>query len=145
MTLLNPSPTLAIPNDLYSLTDVIIPNEHEASFLTDIPIKDPDDAYQAAQCLIDRGVKLVIITLGSQGAVFKTATCQGFVPAHKVSAVDTTAAGDSFLGAVCSRLDDASMTIGGLSDILDFANHVAAIVVTRQGAQSSLPYLSELD
>lgn len=143
-TLLNPSPSIAIPDELYTLTDVMIPNEFEASFITGIPIIQTDDAYAAAQALLDRGIKLVIITLGSQGAIYKTSGFQGSVPAIKVVPVDTTAAGDSFLGAVCSRLDPSRFTNKNIHEALTFANRVASIVVTRKGAQSSLPYLADL-
>lgn len=143
-TVLNPSPAAVISDALYRLTDVIIPNEYEAGYLTGIPVTTPEDAYLAGQALLEKGVKTVIITLGSQGAAYKTADFQGFVPAHKVTAIDTTAAGDSFLGAVCSKLDTRHLTEANLAESVAFANRVAAIVVTRKGAQSSLPYLREL-
>lgn len=143
-TVLNPSPALAIEAELYALTDFIIPNEYEAGFLTGVDVATPEDGYKAAQVFLDRGVKTVIITLGAQGAIYKTADFQGFVPAKKVTAVDTTAAGDSFLGAVCSKLDTEAITEANLFESITFANRVAAVVVTRQGAQSSLPYLNEL-
>lgn len=144
LTVLNPSPVLAIPDDLYALTDFLVPNEYEAQALTGNQISTPEDALIAAKMLVKKGVSHVILTLGSKGAVYASQDNHSYYPALKVEAIDTTAAGDAFLGAFCSQIDTQDLSLEAISKSIEFANQVAAIVVQRKGAQNSLPYLTEL-
>jgi ribokinase len=123
------------------MTDVIKPNETEAEILTGIKVKDEKSACKAAGYLFNRGVKNVILTLGSKGFFLFNKNINQFVPARKVKCVDSTAAGDAFVGGL-------ALCIAGGQTILEsamFANEVAAFSVTRFGAQSSLPSLKEIN
>ena len=109
--------------------------------LTGVKVESTDDAARAADALLAKGVKNVIITLGSKGALIKSGEMQEFVPAFKVEAVDTTAAGDVFNGALLVALSEGK----GLSDAVRFASRCSSIAVTRMGAQTSIPYRKEID
>jgi ribokinase len=137
---LNPAPACEIPAELYSLLYLITPNETEAEMLTGIKVQDPDSAEEAAKRLRDRGVQNTIITLGSRGAFLYSDREKGLIPAPKVIAIDTTAAGDVFNGALCVALSEGS----GLRKAVEIANMAASIAVTRMGAQASAPYRKEL-
>ncbi len=113
----------------------------EAGFLSGIPVENESDAGLAAQKLVDKGVEKVIITLGSKGAFVLTKTEKVSVPAFKVTAVDTTAAGDTFCGAFAVVLVEGK----SLKDALQFASAAAAISVTRIGAQPSAPTRAEIE
>lgn len=105
-TILNPAPAVAkLPAELLKNTDVITPNETEVEILTGIAVTDEAAMLKAAQRLHDLGVATVIITLGSKGVFYDDGAQHGIVPAFKVQAVDTTAAGDTFLGALSSELN----------------------------------------
>jgi len=137
--ILNPAPARDLPGDLLSQLFLITPNESEAAILTGIPITDLDSATQAATALAARGVPFVIITLGRNGALVwdgKTAT---HLPAPPVTVVDTTAAGDVFNGALAVALAEGM----SITEAAIFANHAAALSVTRLGAQSSAPTHAE--
>jgi len=138
--ILNPAPAAKIPEDLLSKLYLITPNETEAALITGIPVKDSDSAIQAAQNLFDRGVKVVIITLGSKGALLFTGGEPKLIPSPKAEAVDTTAAGDVFNGAIAVAISEGFE----LEKAVEFACRAAAISVTRMGAQSSAPYRKEL-
>ena len=120
---------------------MITPNETEAELLTGIAVTDIESASSAADVLAERGVEVVIITLGSKGAFVREASNRYLVPGHKVEAVDTTAAGDTFNGALCVALAEGA----NLVDAVDFANKAAAIGVTRRGAQPSIPTREEIE
>jgi len=139
--ILNPAPAQKISEEIYSLLYLITPNETESSILTGINVKDFESIEEAAQILLRRGVQNVIITMGAQGAFFRNTNEKIFVPAKQVNAVDTTAAGDVFNGAL------AVAFANGLAwnQAIAFANTAAAIAVTRMGAQASAPYLKELE
>ncbi|MEG1415246.1 MAG: ribokinase [Clostridium sp.] len=144
-TLLNPAPARDIPDELLQYTDIIVPNESEAESLTGIKVVDIQTAKNAANNFLNKGAKYVIITLGDKGAAIVTNDCLIQVPANKVNAVDTTAAGDSFIGGltrVLSREESLDMDI--LTRAVRFANKVSAIVVTREGAQTSIPSFDEV-
>jgi ribokinase len=121
--------------------NILVLNEVEAGFLAEMPVENEADAEKAAQKLVDRGVEKVIITLGSQGAFVVTKTEKVSVPAFKVEAVDTTAAGDTFCGAFAVALVEGK----SLKEALQFASAAAAISVTRMGAQPSAPTRKEID
>lgn len=141
-TLLDPAPAVKLPKDLYPYIDYIKPNETEASILTDIEVKDFDSAKKAARWFIDNGVKNVIITLGKRGAILvrkdDSATYEFEPP--KVEAVDTTGAGDVFSGALMAELSNGA----DISNAIEFANHAAALSVTKLGVIEAIPHLDEV-
>ena len=139
--ILNPAPALPLPETLLKNLYMIIANETEAEFISGIRITDMESVCRAADIIGDKGVENVVITLGSKGAFIKENGAYHKVPALKVKAVDATAAGDTFCGALCVALAEEK----GILEAVEFANRCAAITVTRMGAQSSLPYRSEVD
>jgi len=138
--ILNPAPARALSNNLLKNLYIIIPNKSEAEILSGIKVSDIESAKQAADIISAKGVDIVVITLGSQGALIKEYTEYHFVEAFKVDALDTTAAGDTFCGAVCVGLSEGRSIL----DSVKLAARAAAITVTRMGAQASIPYRSEL-
>lgn len=141
-TILNPAPAVTdVPDDLLSLTDIIVPNETEAEILTGIPVTDEESMRRVAAKLHTRGVATVLITLGSRGTFYSTKTASGLIPALKVKAVDPTAAGDTFIGALSSVLHANQ---DNLVEAIEFSNRAAAVTVQRFGAQPSIPYLREM-
>lgn len=137
---LNPAPACVLPDELYRYTDILTPNETEAMQLTGITVADERSAAEAAAVLHQRGVGVVLITLGSKGAFVSDGHSQFLVPAPKVVAVDTTAAGDVFNGALVVALSEGQ----ALEDAVAFACRAAALSVTRIGAQASAPYREEV-
>lgn len=145
ITILNPAPANNIPEELLKVTDVIVPNETEALELTNVDVKDLESAKIAADKFLNKGVKYVIITLGDKGAALVTKEKADLIDAYKVVAVDPTAAGDSFIGAVASSLSKVEkVDYEVLKKAINFANKVSSIAVTKKGAQISLPYLEEV-
>ena len=141
-TILNPAPGMAkIPADLLKLTDIIIPNETEAETITGIKVTDEKTAQMAAVKLHNQGVKIVIITIGAKGAFYDYQNESELVPAFKVNAVDTTAAGDTFIGAMTSLLRP---DLSNLKDAVLFANKASSITVQKYGAQPSIPYAKDI-
>jgi len=138
--ILNPAPACKLPDELLSKLSVITPNEKEAEMLTGVAIKDIDDAKQAAKILSAKGIKTIIITLGEAGALLYHNNQFNLIAGKKVNAVDTTAAGDVFNGALAVALSEKK----SFEEAIQFANTAAAISVTRLGAQASAPYRSEL-
>ncbi|MDF7682105.1 ribokinase [Lactobacillus sp. ESL0679] len=142
-TILNPAPAMAkIPVELLQLTDMIAPNETEAATITGVQVVDEASARQAAGKLHDLGVEAVIITIGSKGAFYDFNGQSELVPAFKVKAVDTTAAGDTFIGAMSSLLKP---DFSNLREAIIFANKASSLTVQRYGAQPSIPYKKEID
>ena len=139
--ILNPAPAAELPASLLAGLYIITPNRTEGEMLTGIEITDWESAERAAQALIDRGVANVVITLGSQGALVCDGRTFERIPAQKVTATDTTAAGDTFNGAMCVALSEGAT----LSDAVRFASRASAIAVTRLGAQASIPFRAELE
>jgi len=138
--ILNPAPARELSDELLSKLDIITPNESEAEILTGIKVESPEDAKAASKALRGKGVGTVIITLGSEGAYVESGAFSGMVPVRKVDVVDTTAAGDTFNGALAVALAAGK----GTEDAVAFANAAASISVTRLGAQASAPRLKEL-
>lgn len=145
ITILNPAPAKTIPDELYSLTDIIAPNETEVYDLSGIKVENLKDAKKAADIFLQKGIKYVIITLGEKGAALIDKDRAELIPAYKVNAVDTTAAGDSFIGALASKIDLTSLDFDNLIQAIKFGNKVSSIVVQKEGAQPSIPYLSEIN
>ncbi|HNR42500.1 MAG TPA: ribokinase [Bacteroidales bacterium] len=138
--ILNPAPARLLPNELLECLYLITPNEIEAELLTGIKVTDAASARTAAGKLLHKGVRNVVITMGAAGAFLMNQDFAGMVPVVPVKAVDTTAAGDVFNGALAVAIAEGAE----LKDAVDFANRAAAISVTRMGAQSSAPYRKEL-
>ena len=137
--ILNPAPAHPLPVDLLRHLYLITPNETEAEMITGVKITDESSA--GARALSGMGVQHVIITLGSKGALIYSNGKAEMVPALKVEAVDTTAAGDVFNGALTVALSEGR----SLKEAARFACKASAISVTRVGAQSSAPYRNEVD
>lgn len=144
ITILNPAPAKSIPDELLLYTDIIVPNETEAFELTGIRINNLKDAEKAANVFLEKGVKYVIITLGEKGAALIGSERSEIIPSFKVHAVDTTAAGDSFIGGLASVLDVNNMGFDALKKAVIFGSKVSSIAVQRVGAQPSIPYLKEV-
>lgn len=138
--ILNPAPMTALPEEIFSKLYIITPNETEAEALTGITIICEDDARRAAQSLMQKGVENVIITMGKAGSLVCTSDATEFVPALKVNAVDTTAAGDVYNGALVTALSEGKT----IAEAAEFATKASAIAVTRLGAQTSAPYRNEI-
>jgi len=138
--ILNPAPARSIPNELLSCLYMIIPNKTEAEILSGISVSDWQTARKAADVISQKGVDVVVVTLGSMGALIKNGDVYTEVMARKVEAIDTTAAGDTFCGAICVALSEG-MTI---KEAVEFACKASSVTVTRMGAQSSIPYRKEL-
>jgi ribokinase len=139
--ILNPAPAQALSDELLAKLDVITPNETEAEILTGIKVENLADAEKAAQALREKGVGTVIITLGSQGAFVLADSFTGIVPVRKVNVVDTTAAGDTFNGALAVGMASGQ----SIEAAVVFANKAATLSVTRLGAQASVPSLQEVE
>src|SRR3712207_2278737 len=144
ITILNPAPAKEINRELLKYTDIIIPNETEAFELTGIEVTDLDSAKKAAYVLMKEGIKCVIITLGSKGAAVITKEHSDIIPAFKVNAIDTTAAGDSFIGGFASKIDINNMSFENIKKSIKFGNMVSSIAVQREGAEPSIPYLEDI-
>jgi ribokinase len=147
MTVLNPAPASRICDELMSLTDILIPNETEAMSITNVKVENEETAKKAAEIFLNKGVHYVIITLGDKGAALISKEQSILVPAYKVNAVDTTAAGDGFIGALVTKLNISSKDndmFDALKEAIQFGNKVSSLIVQRQGAQTSLPTMDEV-
>jgi ribokinase len=139
--ILNPAPVQGLTDDLLKHIWLLIPNESETEILSGIKVHDNLSAVEATTALQKKGVKNIIITMGETGAYVKSENFTGIVPGIKVNAVDTTAAGDVFNGAIAVALSEGKE----LKEAVVFANKAASISVTRMGAQASAPYRNEVD
>lgn len=140
-TVFNPAPALSIKDEYFPMIDLLILNEIEAAEMTRIPVKDQESACQSAFRLIAKGVSEVIVTLGKQGAVYMNQ--KGTIiqtSAFDVPTVDTTAAGDTFIGAFVSAYFNKDVT-----ESLKFASAAAALAVTKEGSQNSIPSAKQVD
>jgi len=141
--ILNPAPAQTIDPALLSMIDFLVPNEHEIGLLNGSAQKSDPDMFQQAEILISHGLKHLIVTLGSQGSVyFDGMTKEGVIfPPYKVNTIDTTGAGDCFIGALAVGLCEGKT----IASAAGFASAASAISVTRLGAQSSLPTRREVE
>ena len=133
--LLNPAPARPLDDDLLGKLYILVVNETEAELIAEQPVGTAEEVQQAAQTLLRKGPEMVVITLGAQGAYYATRREQKRVDAYPVQAVDTTAAGDVFCGALAAALSRSTK----LGDAVKFANAAAALSATRLGAQPSAP------
>jgi ribokinase len=140
-TCLNPAPAFPLPDKLLAAFDMITPNQKEASLLSGIGVENHQDARRAARNLRERGAKSVLITLGAEGVLVLDGEIFTFLEAYPVLAVDSTAAGDIFNGALVVGLAEGM----SVEEAAGFACAASAISVTRPGAQSSAPYRREVD
>ncbi|MGF1682295.1 ribokinase [Photobacterium minamisatsumaniensis] len=138
---LNPAPAQTLSDDLLQLVDMITPNETEAELLTGVKVDDVTSAQQAADKLHAKGIKQVMITLGSQGVWISENGKGQQIPGFRVDAKDTTAAGDTFNGALLTGLQEGRT----MDNAIRFAHAAAAISVTRIGAQTSIPHRREVE
>lgn len=139
-TILNPAPAAQLPAELLDLTDIIIPNETEAQILTGLAVDTPESAFEAAKKLQEKGPQTVIVTLGKMGAVYLTGDQQDFIAAEQVHAVDTTGAGDAFVGCLAFQLARKK----SLAVALQSACAVATRSVLKIGTQTSFPYYEDV-
>jgi ribokinase len=141
IVILNPAPaSRALPADWYACVDYLIPNESEAAMLSGLAVDSLETAEAAAAQLIAAGAGKVIVTLGAQGLMFANGSSFEHFPAPRVKAVDTTAAGDTFVGGFAAALANGKSEV----DAIRFGQVAAGLSVTRVGAQPSIPTLSEV-
>jgi ribokinase len=133
--ILNPAPARSLPGALLSLVDVLIPNESETALLTGMPVGDQAEAEAAATALRGLGVGTVILTLGERGALLAREEKTELFPAFDVTSVDTTAAGDAFVGGFAVALAEGQ----SLAEAVRWGNAAGALATTKLGAQPSLP------
>jgi ribokinase len=139
--ILNPAPACELPADLFKNISVITPNKKEAEMLSGITISDMKSVKEAARIIKAKGVDTVIITLGAEGAFLYNDVIEEMIAAPEVTAVDTTAAGDVFNGALSVALSENV----SIKDAVNFACHAAALSVTKFGAQASAPKRNQVD
>ena len=139
--ILNPAPARPLPDDLLRRVSILTPNESEAQLLTGVEVNGGEGARSAAEALIARGVGTAIVTLGAEGSLLANAGNREVIPAFRVKAVDTTAAGDVFNGSLAVAMAEKKP----LPDAIRFASAAAAISVTRLGAQPSAPHRNEIE
>jgi len=140
-TILNPAPARSLPEELLRLTDYCIPNEPEIEHLTGRTVTTPQEAAAAARMLLKRGPHTVIVTLGEWGALLLEGQRAVHIAAPQVKSVDTTGAGDAFIGALAVYLAEGLP----LEQSVRRANTVGALSTTRPGTQSSFPTRVEAD
>lgn len=146
LTFLNPAPAPSrreIPDELLNLTDIIAPNETEAEIITGVHVDDDASMQKAADAMHDMGIQTVLITVGSKGSFYSLASGKsGFVKAFKVNAIDTTAAGDTFVGAMMAKLD---RDLSNIEEAMTYANKSSSLTVQTMGAQNSIPYAKQVE
>ena len=138
--ILNPAPACDLPEEIYRYLSLIIPNQTEIALMTGIEARDEEGAAKAVEALRDKGVKNVIVTMGSKGSMVYHEGKATFVPSQKVNAVDTTAAGDTYCGGLCVALSEGKDII----EAARFATAASALTVQKQGAQESIPYRKDI-
>lgn len=138
--ILNPAPACELPLEVFRYISLITPNQTEASIMTGIQVSDEDSLSEAVSALMTLGVKDVVVTLGSKGSLVCTGGEKVMVPARKVKAVDATAAGDTFCGALCVALSEGKTLV----EAAFFATAASALTVQKMGAQDSIPFRADI-
>lgn len=141
VTILNPAPASHLSSKILDLVDYLTPNELELETISEMHCDSEDDYIKAAQSLIEKGVSNVIVTMGEQGSLLVNKNSHIKIPAYKVNAVDTTAAGDCYNGVFVSYLSQGY----DIEDALNMASKASALAVTKYGAISSLPTKDEIE
>ena len=141
LTMLTPAPAEHVTPALLELCDICVPNKTEIATIVGQPVNSEQDLIHAAELLIDRGIKRVVLTMGGDGVLLVDETGGAYIPAVKVEAVDTTGAGDAFTGSMAVGLAEGL----SLEEAVRRAVVVAAISVTRPGTQPSFPTLKEVE
>jgi ribokinase len=141
VTILNPAPAALLPRELVALCDVIVPNQLEAQMITGIAVRGPEDARAAARRLLEAGAKAAVVTLGGQGALVADRDGDAYIEAVRVDVVDSTGAGDAFIGTLAYALARREP----LRRAARLASAAAALAVTRIGTQASFPSRAELE
>jgi len=139
--ILNPAPAQELSDDILGKISILTPNESEAHLLTGIKVDSETDAAKAADVLMGKGVQIVLLTMGPRGAYIATAEFKELIPGFKVKAVDATAAGDVFNGALAVAIAHSKP----IREAVSFANAAAALSVTKLGAQPSAPTKDQVD
>ena len=141
LTIFNPAPARKdLPAELYELSDIICPNEPETELLTGLPVGNDAEAETAARQLLNRGVKTVILTLGERGALIVDQHHARGIEAQKVTAIDSTGAGDAFVGSLATYLAQGV----GLDESVKQACAIATMSVQKTGTQTSFPSSAEI-
>lgn len=139
--IINPSPVVDIPKELYAYTDMLIPNQHEAEAILNIKMDQNQSESEAIHQFLKLGVKYPVITLGNRGCIYFDGQEIKRTAAYKVKAVDSTGAGDSFIGGICKGIcSNVSM-----SETIAYATKVSAITVTKKGAAPSFPVCEDVE
>ncbi len=141
LTILNPAPADELSEKLISLTDILVPNENELARISGVAVNTEIGIRKSAKVLINRGIKLIIVTLGAKGVLLIDQNGEKRYPANLVKAVDTTAAGDSFLGAFAASYSREK----DIDKAIIFGQLVASYTVRYSGAQSSMPSKKQLE
>ena len=139
-TILNPAPAVKLEEDIIKNVDLLTPNETELEILSGVKIENEEDIIKAAQVMIQKGVKQLIVTLGSKGSLYIDKDNVKFKESYKVDAIDTTATGDSYTGALSVALSQDK----DIQEAMDFASKVGALCVMKEGAQTSLPTIHDV-
>lgn len=139
--ILNPAPARQLPDSFLADVDILVPNESELQLLTGQSVTDVDSAETAARELLGRGVQTIIVTLGSQGALIVSSDKSQLIPAYKIDVVDTTAAGDAFIGGLATAL----IKNKSLEEAVRYGNASGALATTKFGAQPSLPTVEDVE
>lgn len=139
-TILNPAPATKLSDEIIKNSDIIIPNETELEIITNISTNTLEGIKKAGEKLFQMGVNSLIVTLGSQGSMYMNKNIHKFYSAYKVKAIDTTAAGDSFIGGFLAKLEN-----NNIDEAIEFGTKVSALAVTKKGAQTSIPTLDDVE
>jgi ribokinase len=152
--ILNPAPARPIPDDLLAHVDILVPNQTELALLSGVPVTGETSAQRGARELLKRGVQAVIVTLGGEGALLVTSAQAAHIDTYEVEVVDTTAAGDAFIGGLASKLLDlessglplnADQQAVRLQNAVRYGCACGALATTKFGAQPSLPTKEEVE
>ena len=141
ITVLNPAPAMELDDEIIKNIDILIPNEYELERISKVKITDQDSILRASEVVLNKGIEKLVVTLGSQGVLYIDKEGHEFYEAHKVDVVDTTGAGDSFIGGfVSTYIED-----GNIGQAIEMGQKIAALCIQKVGAQSSLPTLEEVN